>query len=254
MLKFLSASSATLSLGDSLVNWYERSVIKELLDYFGEKYFSVQLGTFENFSVAPSLGITLRNIILALALGIIIAVCTTAYTRVNIGGFVRKLIAEGCLSEASAKNLSELGYFHSTGVRRALKKSTSLGMVVRRAGDSTPTADASQNDGEMLVNEQADTADFAMENDEDKLESNKTPAENATHVAKQGEKIDFLTAKFYVPEDLRTRAEIRFNPKGSNWKSAILVSVITVVVAGALCVLAPELVQLADNIMSWLAP
>ena len=250
MFRFLFASSARLSLGDSLINWYEQSVIKELLDYFSEKYFSVQLDVYENFSVSPSLGTSLRNIIIALALGIIIAVCVTAYTRVNIGGFVRKLISEGCLSEGSAKRLSELGYFHSTGVRRALAKSTALSMVVRRADVCESKTDASDNDAETDAKEHSDATDDIENN----VKSDTTNVNNATRVAKSSEKIDFLTARFYVPEDLRIRAENRFNPKGSNWKSAILISAITVMVAGALCVLVPDLVQLADNIMSWLAP
>ena len=228
MLQLFSGSYAMISIGDRLVRWYEGSLIKELLDYFGEKYFSVQLGVYENFSVTPSLGGSLRNIILALAAAIIIAVCATAYMRVNIGGFVRALIANECLSPESAKSLSELGYFRSIGIRNSLSRNSALGAMVKRAEDAT-----AENTSESEV---------------------ATEAENASRVAIKKPKVDFLTAKFYLPEELRIRAENRFNPKGSGWLGAILISVVTVVVAAVLCVLVPELVQLADNIMTLLAP
>ena len=123
----LFTSAAALSLGDKIVNWYEQSLIKELLDYFSEQYFSVNLGTYENFSVNPALGGTLRNIILALAAAIILASCLTAHTRVNIGTFVRRLIGEDCLSSDRAKTLFELGYFRSTTIRRELSRGGALG-------------------------------------------------------------------------------------------------------------------------------
>ena len=267
MLQLFSSSPMALSFGDSLVNWYEKSLIKELLDYFSEKYFSVHLGAYENFAVSPSLGVTLRNIILALAAAIIIAVCFTAYTRVNIGGFVRKLIAEGCLSPADAKNLYQLGYFRSSAIRHALSRSTTLGMVVRRVdveGEvtdattenvTTEAAEADEADTEATVPEplteaETDEPEVAAEGTSETL----IEPEKATRIANTRAKIDFLTAKFYIPAELRDRAEIRFDPKGSGWKGAILISAITVVVAAVLCVLVPDLVQLADNIMTWLAP
>ena len=66
--------------------------------------------------------------------------------------------------------------------------------------------------------------------------------------------IDFLTARFYIPEDLRYRAEIRFEKKGSGWGIVALVAVLTVVVAILLCRFLPSLFTLADNIITMLAP
>ena len=64
MLSFLSVFHApTLTLGETIVNWYQNSLIKELLDYFNARYFSVQLGAYENFSVGAG---TMRLITWAL--------------------------------------------------------------------------------------------------------------------------------------------------------------------------------------------
>lgn len=248
MFSFLSVFHApTLAIGENVVTWYQNSLIKELLDYFSARYFSVQLGTYENFSVSARTGNLVRNIILALAAAIIVAACATAYTRVSMGAFVRRLISAGALSESDAKTLMELGYFRDPSIRRALARGSALRMVVRRVGDGLPDP-APQSDegrGEETAEVNATEAEGAEAQE---------IAENAPRVQINDEKIDFTTARFYIPEALRYRAEIRFDPKGSGWRSAILISCFAVVTAAVLCFFVPELVQLADNIITWLAP
>lgn len=254
MFGLFTGAATALSFGDKIVNWYENSLIKELLDYFGEKYFSVDLGTYENFSVSPALGGTLRNVILALAAAFIVAAFLTAHTRVNIGAFVRRLISEGCLSPESAKTLMELGYFRSTTIRRELSRGGALGMVVHRCEATEAVADASDGSVNDVETPTEGDASGDAEGRVEAAESTPVPANNTTRMRTNAEKIDFMSAKFYIPEDLRDRAEIRFNPKGSGWRTAIIVSVLAVVVATALCLFTPMLIQLADLIMTWLAP
>lgn len=242
MFSFLSAFHApTLSLGENVVTWYQNSLIKELLDYFSTRYFSVQLGTYENFAVSARTGALVRNVILALAAAIIVAACVTAYTRVSMGAFVRRLISEGALSPKDAKTLMELGYFRDPSIRRALARGSALRMVVRRVGDGLPdpAPEGEESREEVPEQEGAETEDSI---------------ENAPRMQTNDEKIDFTTARFYIPEALRYRAETRFDPKGSGWKSAILISCFAVVVAAVLCFFVPELVRFADNIITWLAP
>lgn len=232
----------TLTFGENVVTWYQNSLIKELLDYFSTRYFSVQLGTYENFAVSARTGALVRNIIFALAAAIIVAACVTAYTRVSMGAFVRRLISEGALSKDEAKTLMELGYFRDPSIRRALARGSALDMVVRRVGDGRPEpAEESREEAaqETAENEGAEGTDVA---------------ENAPRMRFNGEKIDFTTARFYIPEALRYRAEIRFDPKGSGWRSAIVISAFAVVTAAVLCFFVPELIQFADNIITWLAP
>lgn len=276
MFTFLSFFSApTLTLGENIVNWYQNSLLRELLDYFNARYFSVELGLYENFSVTAKTGATVRNIILALAAAIIVAAFVTAYTRIRLGAFVRSLIAEGCLSEEDARTLLEIGYFRNAAVRKALSGGSALRLVVRRVGDGLPPVVEKVTDGEgETVEESAETngeetpteetpteetsetavemVETATEVDAEDAENASRVEENAARVAKNAEKIDFTTARFYIPEALRHRAEIRFDPKGSGWRSAILVSVLAVVTAGVLCFFVPELIQFADNLIGWL--
>lgn len=219
-----------LSFWEKLAAWYEESVINELLTYLTERYFSVEFGVYENFSVQSGLGNTVRNIILALALGLMVASVMTVYTRQGLGGFVRKLLKEDCLSPDRAKTLMELGYFRSSMIRRALSRGSALGMVVRRCEEEENNA----------------------------IQKNSAQANEKTYKhgyhEKPTEKIDFLTARFYIPEDLRYRAEIRFDPKGSGWVQVVFTVVLSVVLAAVLCWLLPDVLTLADNLITLLAP
>lgn len=249
MLSFLSVFHApTLAFGENVVTWYQNSLIKELLDYFSSRYFSVQLGTYENFAVSAKTGALVRNVILALAAAIIVAAFVTAYTRVSMGAFVRRLISAGALSPEEAKTLLELGYFRDPSIRRALARGSALRMVVRRVGDGLPDPAKDDNEGREGDTDPEPEASLTAD------QSTENVAENAPRMQINAEKIDFTTARFYIPEALRHRAEIRFDPKGSGWRSAILISCFAVLTAGLLCFFVPELVQFADNLITWLAP
>lgn len=220
------------SFWEKIAAWYEKSLINELLTYFRDRYFTVEFGAYENFTVSPGSGETLRNIIVAVALGLIAAFLMTAYFRIGLGNFVRKLLKEECISPESAKSLMELGYFQSTVIRRELTRGGSLRMVVHQCEESAPLEEISP-------------------------EAEETPSEEVPkEKGREGQKpkIDFLTARFYIPEDLRARAEIRFEKKGSGWGAIVIGIVLTVIGAGLLCWLLPDLVQFADNIISFFAP
>jgi len=129
-------STSDLSFWEKIAAWYEKSLINELLTYFRERYFTVEFGVYENFTVSPGMGETVRNVIVAIALGLIVAFLMTAYFRVGLGNFVRKMLKEECFSPESAKNLMELGYFQSTMIRRELTRGGSLRMVVHQYEDT----------------------------------------------------------------------------------------------------------------------
>lgn len=224
---FALFSEGGLSFWEKIAAWYESSVINELFTYLTERYFSVELGTYENFSVGAGTATTVRNIILALMIGFIAASVMTAYTRQGLGGFVRKLLREECLSPEQAKTLMELGYFRSSMIRRELSRGTTLRMVVRQC-----------------------EAHESLDSQENEAPSNEKPESHSQKTTK----IDFLTARFYIPEDLRYRADVRFDAKGSSWGLVAVSAVISILAAALLCWLFPDVIALADNIITWLAP
>lgn len=203
LLQFQSAAFA-VTLWDRLVGWYHRSVFRELIDYLDTTYFSVDLGIYQHFSVSSQTGSVVKNLILGLAFGFILAAGISCYLKTVHGGFVRRLLAEGCNSPETARSLYELGYFHNISIRNQLRRGGTIGALVRRVGAA----------GE--------------------------PATDAT---------DLSAARFYIPEDLRYRAEFRYEKKGSGAPVLILTVVLTVVAAALLCHFLPQLLGLADVIL-----
>lgn len=237
---FAYLSSSDLSFWERVAEWYQNSLIRELISYFTEKYFTIEFGAYENFSVADGFGATMRSLVLALTVGIVVAAIATARMRGGLGGFVKKLIKEECLSPESAKTLFELGYFRSPMIRRELERGTILRMVVHCCErDERDAAKAAEN---AVSENAADTS------------QNLKKLQKRTYVLQKSEKIDFMTAHFYIPEDLRYRAEIRFEEKGSSWRSAILLIVAAVVVAALLCAFLPDVVAFIDNLITFFAP
>ena len=271
MFGIFALFSGGQSFWEGIAAWYEKSLLNELLTYFRERYFTVEFGAYENFSVSPGMGVTARNIIVAIAVGLIVAFVMTAYFRLGLGKFVRKLLKEDCDSPAKAKTLMELGFFQSTMIRRELTRGGSLRMVMHQCKETFEEgAEETLPDTTEKISAES-AAEEAAEEGSDGEATDQTPAseavtessvaetpeaeeEKAEKLPEKAEKIDFLTARFYIPEDLRARAEVRFEKKGSSWGMVVLASVLTVVGAGLLCWLLPDIVQLADNIISVFAP
>ncbi|MBQ9759767.1 MAG: hypothetical protein IJW16_00300 [Clostridia bacterium] len=238
MSKFFLLSAGGNSLWKNLAEWYQNSVICEILTYLEENYFSVALGSYQNFSVAAGTATTLRNIVLGIAIGLIIAGAMIAYTKQVHGKFVRTVIRSGCTSPENAKTLSELGYFQNPSIRRELTKRVTFGKLVRCVEEDVQANSSSDHEtskaSEVVNKRKSFSALF--------------------RVKKQEFKIDFTTMHFYIPEDLRYRAEIRFERKGSTWGFFAIVAVITVVISSLLCIFLPDLFRLADNLITLLSP
>ncbi len=62
--------------------------------------------------------------------------------------------------------------------------------------------------------------------------------------------IDFLTAEFYIPEEKKYRAEIRYAGKGTGFVDFVICVVILAAAAFAALYLIPDLIQLIDNFIT----
>ena len=67
-------------------------------------------------------------------------------------------------------------------------------------------------------------------------------------------KIDFTTAKFYIPKELKHRADVRFERRGSSWAPAVASIALVILMTGVVCWLLPYILTLADGIISLMAP
>lgn len=230
MTFFLAATSpAGESFWEKIAAWYQNSLLRELLTYFEQRYFTVDFRTYNNFTITSQTTQMIRNMVLAILIGILLASLYVAYMRSVPGGFVRALLREGADTPEKAKTLRELGYFRSPMIRRELTVGNSLRMVVRYH----------------------DPKDLSVETEEQNAQMD---AKKHTRTLKTGKKLDFLSARFYIPEELHYRADIRFDSKGSGWRFAIVVAVASVIVAALICIFLPDILTLVDGIISLAAP
>ena len=231
---------------ERLIGWYENSVLCQLVDYIAGKYFTVNLHVYEHIPVGPSANDTARTFIFAIAIGMVIATIMVARTRTHLGGFLRKMIAEDCLSAERAKTLSELGEFRNFSVRRELSRGVTARKYVKCCEE------------EAFLESKKATSD---ENQENSIP--KEPPKQSfwgrlvsffTWKDADDFKIDFTTARFYIPEDLKYRVEVRFEKKGSGWLPVILACVGAILFTALACRWLPDILQMMDNIINQMAP
>lgn len=257
-----------MTLWDKIAAWYHQSVFSELFRYLNENVFGVQFENYENIAVGASAARTVRTLILSLMFGAIFAAAAVVYTKTVPCGFLRRLLGMGATSPDRAVTLRESGYFRSTGVRADLKRGGMLAKFLCRPDDSrtlagtTPTAEIANEaangeagkpslverlnapDRPAAVSEQPTEQTDEIDETKKADAADETPSEPAPL-----RPVNFLTDRFYIPEVLRVRAELRCEKSGSGLRSFFAVTVVSVVAAALLCRTLPYLLTLADRML-----
>ncbi len=186
----------------------------DIFDYLRETYWDVDFGVYRNFTLG-GYGVTLAQIVTAIMLGFILASALMLYERRYIGGFIRGLLKGDAHSEETAKTLSDVGYGKSGILKSTLRKRDSaVRKLVRYTGE---------------VREEAYSNEKIVMKDD----------------------IPFEHAAFYIPPDLKNRAETRYDAKGTTVRNFII-SVIAALVGGALLIrLLPVFLHFIDNVITW---
>lgn len=201
---------------------------EELWNYIRDKYLSMNLqGRYEHLDVSNGGIVTVRNIILGLFIGIVIAAIAATVDKNHLGEFVRKLIYEECYTAESAKTLAELGYRRSPAVRGSLKRGSVLGKIVHCVEREAYERDeAAAREAYVEAHGGSDKGfsmpPFHMDTDE---------------------------AHFYIPQDEKYAAEVRFERGRAGGLTLALVVIFSVVGAGALLLFMPDILQLVDNLI-----
>lgn len=216
------------NIWEKIYSWYQGSLIRELLEYFNTTVFGLEFGVYDNFSVESGLGATVRSVILGLMLGTIFAGALMYYTKNVHGKFIRALIKNECFSPEKAMTLRETGMFRSPSVRRELAKDGVLSKLTKRVCANSVAKPTETADGGEVTG--AETA----------------PAEESP--------VDFLSDRFYIPEELKYKAEVRYDKSGSERFPFVITVIACVILAFLLCRFMPTLLGLADWLISALAP
>lgn len=185
----------------------------DIFDYLRETYFEADFGYYQNFDL-HFLGFSLSQLILGLTFGFILAAIAAVYQKGLLGRFIRALLAAQASDEASARSLSDLGLKRSLAIRSALRhRDSALRKLVRYAGEER---------------EEDDPRKPRMTDD-----------------------LDYERVRFYIPENLQVRAAVRFNGKGTNLRSLILVVIAALIVAALLIRFLPVVLGWADQLITF---
>ena len=211
-------TGAGLGMLDGIARWYEESLLREILDYINTAWFTIDLHAYHYIPVNERTAGNLRTLILGLAFGIILAAASAAYTRQSAGKLCRRLVKTGALAKESAVTLLDVDLFRSSALRRELRRGAVLRKYVK------------------CVEE-----------------------EEYVSAGREGEtrppfKMDFSRMHFYLPEELRYTAEVRYETRGSGWGTFVLSALLTVALAALTCFFLPDLLGFADWLIGMTAP
>ena len=202
-------------------------LIKELWDYFVDKYFSPQMPDLKNFDLGTGSLVSMQIIIIGISLGIIIASFSTIFNKRYVGDFIRKLIYEDCLDTQRAKTLYELGYRKSPVIRGMIKSGGTLSRWVRCVEED-----------KFLTKVNKMREEFE--------EQHKNEAK-PPRFKEPDFKRNVDTMHFYLPEEKKYAAEVKFDKIGANFGAAIIVTIMSIVLCAFLCYILPDMLQFVDN-------
>lgn len=213
----------------------ELTLWEELVEYFKTKYFLSYAGIYDNFTIGESSAMSIAIIIIGLIVGMIIAVIAGYFRNRTSGVIVRRLTLQSAFSEKDAKTLEELGIENTFGVRFSLRSRSFLRKYVHYVGEPVFSSDSYVN--AKKAGSAGDAKRFGGYNPYIRDE------------------IDYKNARFYIPEDIRYKAEVRYEQKGiGNSPIAVLLCIVGLIALGVVCLrVFPTLLQMADNLVTMIS-
>ena len=184
--------------------------------------------TYENFPDIALNNVSYLILIGGIYVGILLGVLFAMIYRVNSHKVVKALREREAADRESAVTLAELGLEKNRFVRGLLKTDGSLRRVVLCA-----------NESDFPERKTSGLRKFWRE----KILQNPLPP-----------KTDFATARFYLPEEKRITAELRFTPEEHAVRNFILAAVGLLALAVFTVTVLPELLTLADNLITQVKP
>ncbi len=203
----------------------ELTLWEEIGQYFRNYFEQMNSAEYENLGFGGSSMITIPMIVIALAVAIILASVAAIINKTVFGDFVRAVISAEALSKESAKTLEELGYDEKLIIRRSVRKGTNLRSVIRCVEEEE-------------YNERARIA-------KEEYEKNTDP-----HKPKFVEipyKVDPDNDHFYIPEENKYKADMKFDKKGTSWGMFTVVVIITVIFSIVLLAYMPKILEFVNE-------
>ena len=215
------------------------SVVKGWIETFKAwlyEFFNPTLEGYVNFDFGSGEMLNVQIVIFGIFAGVLLASLYTIYVKNVVGAFVRKLLSQACLSEETAKTLGELGFSHNPFVRMALRGSL-LASTVSRVCPTEETV--------VVSGEGSEAAAQSVD-----AEPSVPRSADASQKPVKKEKNDPQTVRYYIKEEKKYIAEMRFNARGSGWPTFFFVLLISVICVFLIFTFLPQILRFLDNTIS----
>lgn len=203
----------------------ETTIWQDLWYYIYTNYISPEEIYYENLKVSM---VTLRNILFGLFLGLIIASVAMTFNKRVLGKFIRSVLSADATSPESAKTLEELGFSRNYIIRNGVRRGTNIRCVVKCREEEEYNASLEVKRLEYEELRKADpslppfkTVEYSVNADKD---------------------------HFYIPQEKKYSAEMRFEKKGSSWGALIITVIVSVALFAILLFAIPEILKLVDGL------
>lgn len=201
------------------------TLLEELWYGFYDTYV-VNETAYENLDMNGM--ISVQSIIIGLYIGLSVAAVASVIGKRVHGKFVQMLLLRECLSPESAMTLPELDFADKLIVRYAVKRSVNLRRIVRCVEEE-----------EYLRQSAAKAEAYEKEREENpKLPKKFKPVPF---------KMDLDNHRFYIPEELKGAAEIKFDQKGTSALGTALFVALLAVAFVLLLIFLPNILGALDG-------
>lgn len=203
-----------------------KSLVEELWDYFAETYLSGTVD-YPNLGLVGNSILSLPTILGGIAVGAILAVVLGMYDNRVIGSFMRLMLEKGAVGRENSLTLYDLGAGERSAFARALKKSASLRRMVHCAEEEDFYAElkAARQSHEKRREEDPSLPEF-----------------------KETEYVFGGEEKFYIPEDKRIAAELKYIKRKLKPWAIPLIIVSSLILFFALVFTLPYILTLLDQL------
>ena len=242
MLNRLFTNMRSISLASSSE---EPTVIEELIDYIVTKYLTPNFGAYEytNINVDTDPLVTPAMIFVGAFIAVMAGAAAVIFNRRVLGRLVRRLIKNDALTPDKAKTLDELGLSDSRIIKFFLNRTT-LSKAVR-------CVEEDEYYGLKYIPYIHE--DYSGTKSEDVEESEREARKNDAYTVsintsrKLRYKRDPGKDHFYIPERKKYHASVRFDIKGTNPLSLLILAAVYIVLGLIFIRIFPSLLKAIDT-------
>ena len=200
----------------------EPTLLEELWEYFSKKYLTPNYGDYENISIDNGGIVTTAMVIVAGFIAVMVGASAMIFTKRVLGRLVRRLIKSEALSPESAKTLDEISLGKSLAMKLFINRMTLAKAVRCREEDEYYGIDGTDESAPDAYKRSLVTPA--------KLRYKRNPSKD----------------HFYIPEEQKYRASVRFDKKGTNPVMLVILAIVYIAIALTIVKILPSLVGFAD--------